>query len=181
VDLHFSPEIDPFETVYIFGGALNWENAGWGDCLNLEIRANPSPVVPEPPASSLGLDVNYILDEDRIMYAGPGSGTHALGGYPVWVPNFKNKGHWNLDKVAMAAVPAASGTGAFDWFTTEQFVGHYVSDMVIYGSTSNPVIIDATESAPLPQGHWLRLRVHNNTNTDFKVWGFMKMYRERLK
>lgn len=179
-DLHFSPEIDFMETVYIFGGALNWEGAGWGDCLSLEIRANSTPVLPDPPAAGLGLDVDYVVEDERLRYVGPGSGTHALGGYPVWVPNFKNQGHFNLDKAAMTPVPV-SGTGAFDWYTTEQFVGHYVSDMLIYGSTSNPVIIDATESAPLPQGHWLRLRVHNNTDTEFKVWGFMKMYRERLK
>ena len=180
VDIHFSTDLDPFELVYLFGGALSWENAGWGDMIDVEIRGNATPVVPDPPAGGLGLDVDYNMDGERLVYAGPGSGTHALGGYPIWIPNFKNQGHFNLDKVNMVPVPA-SGSGAFDWYPTEQFIGHYVSGLLVYGTSANPIIIDATESAPLPHGYWIRMIAHNNSNTDWKLWGFMKLYRERLK
>lgn len=182
VDLHFATEVNPQEIVYLFGGAISWADAGWGDCFNVEIRTIPTPVVPDPPAGGMGLDVDYVLDGERIMYAGaPGSGTHALGGYPAWVPNFNHTGHWNLNATKDGAVPAASGTGAFDWYITDQFVGHYVADLLTYGTSANPLTIDATEAAPLPYGTYLRVRIHNNSDTDWKLWGFMKLYRERLK
>lgn len=180
VDIHFSTDTNPMEIVYLFGGGISWENAGWGDEISLELRTAPTAVVPSGIAVSMGLPVVYALDGERVKYAGPGQGTHALGGYPKWVPNFNKTGYWDLDKVAMAAVPA-SQTGEFDWYITEQFVGHYVNAMSVYKNNSQPIILDATEAAPLPHGMFIRVVAHNISNTVWKVWAFMKLYRERLK
>jgi hypothetical protein len=181
VDVHFSTDVNPSEAIYIFGGGISWEDAGWGDEISLELRATPTSVVPAVVASGLGLPCDYNLVGDRIRHAGVGQGSHALGGYPKWIPNFTKTGYWDLDKVAMKAIPSVSGTGTFDWHTTEQFVGCYVQNLSVYKSNAHPIIIDATESAPLPYGVYLRLIAHNVSDTDWKVWAFMKMYRERLK
>jgi hypothetical protein len=181
VDVHFSTDVNPSENIYIFGGGISWENAGWGDEISLELRTSPTSVVPAAVASGLNLPVDYNLVGTRIRYAGPGQGTHALGGYPKWVPNFNKTGYWDLDKVAMKALPNASGTGTFDWYTDDQFVGHYLHNLQVYKNNSQPIIIDATESAPLPYGMYVRLVAHNVSNTVWRAWAFMKMYRERLK
>jgi len=182
VDIHFMnccPNLQ--EVIYVFGGAIGWEDAGWGDTFNFEIHAKASPVVPKVVADTIPLPVDYNLDGDKICYAGPGAGTHALGGMPVFVPAWDTDGHWDLDKVNMVPVPVASGTGHFNWHTTEQKVGNYISELMVYGTNHVPEIIDATEAAPLPYGHWLKLRITNNSNTDWRLWGWLRMYRERLQ
>lgn len=181
VTLEFLNNTTPSEAVYIFGGGIMWENAGWGDSFSLEIITDPTPVVPKAAADTIPLPVDYNLDGDKLYYAGPASGTHALGGTPVFVQNFEHAGYWDLDKVNMVPVPNFTQTGDFDWHTTEQSGGHYLNDLKVFGDSHTPTIIDGTESAPLPYGYKLKLKVKNNSNTDWKLWGFLRMYRERLK
>jgi len=180
-DFEFLNNAWPSEFIHVFGGALSWEGAGVGDCFNLEIRAHPTAVVPRVVATGLGLDVDYGLDGDRIFYAGPDGGDYALGGLPSMVQNFRRTGYWDLDRTAMQPIPNASGTGNFDWHTTDVLVGNYISSLLVRGTNYTPLIIDATESAPIPYGYYFRLRCHNNSNTNWRVWGFLRMYRERLK
>lgn len=180
-DFEFLNNTWPSEHIYIFGGAIAWENAGPMDCFNMEIRAKATPVVPKVVATGIGLDVDYNLDGDRLYYAGPGSGDYALGGLPVMVQNFQQTGYWDLDKTTMTPYPNISGTGNFDWHTTDTHVGNYISDLFVRGSNYSPQIIDATESAPVPYGCYFRLRCHNNSDSDWSLWGFLRLYRERLK
>lgn len=181
VDFEFLNNQWPSEHIYIFGGALCWENAGPMDCFNMEIRAHPTPVVPAVVASGLGLDVDYNVVDEKVVYAGPGMGSHALGGLPVMVQNFEQSGNWDLDRSTMTPYPNVSGTGNFDWHTTDTLVGHYIADLLVRGNNYNPRIIDATESAPVPYGYYFRLKCHNNSDTNWSLWGFLRMYRERLK
>jgi hypothetical protein len=181
VTLEFLNNSSPSEAIYIFGGGIMWENAGWGDSFCLEITTDPTPVVPKVVADTIPLPVDYNLDEDKIYYAGPASGSHALGGMPVFVQNFEHTGYWDLDKVNMVPVPSPAQTGNFDWHTTEQFGGHFINDLYVYGDSYQPTIIDGTEAAPLPYGYKLKLRIKNYSDTDWKLWGFLRMYRERLK
>lgn len=180
-DFEFLNNAWPSEYIYIFGGAIAWENAGPGDMFNMEIRAHPTPVVPRVVATGIGLDVNYNLDGDRLYYAGPDGGDYALGGLPVMVQNFQQTGYWDLDKNAMTPIPNVSGTGTFDWHTTDTHVGDYINDLFIRGTHYAPQIIDATESAPVPYGYYFRLRCQNVSNSNWSLWGFLRMYRERLK
>jgi hypothetical protein len=181
VTLEFLNNTIPSEAVYIFGGGIMWDNAGWGDSFCLEIITDPTPVVPKAVADTIPLPCDYNLDGDRIVATVPGSGTHALGGMPVFVQNFEHTGYWDLDKVNMIPVPNFTQTGDFDWHTTAQFGGHYINDLKVYGTSHTPTIIDGTESAPLPYGYKLSLKVTNNSATNWKLWGFLRMYRERLK
>lgn len=183
VDLQYLNYSDPDFTkvVWLYGGAFGWENAGWGDSLSVEVRARASSVVPRAVATGIGLDVDYDLDGERIAYAGPDAGDYALGGYPIWVPNFDREGYWDLDTQNLTAIPNVSGTGEFDWYITEQFVGHYVANLVVYGSNYTVVLLESTESVALPFGHWLRIIANNDSDTEWKTWGFIKLYRETLK
>ena len=180
-DFEFLNNAWPSEFVYIFGGAIAWEGPKRGDCFNLEVRAKPTPMLDAVTGSGMGLSADYNLDEDRIYFAGPGSGTHALAGLPIMVQNFKHNGYWDLDKVNMVPFPNTSMTGDFDWHTSDVKVGNFISDLLVQGNNYTPAIIDATESAPVPFGYYFRLRCHNNSDSDWSLWGFLRMYRERLK
>lgn len=181
-DLKFSNMVNPNESVYAFGGSFGWENAGWGDCFSFEIWGRGTPVVPRVVATGIGLAVDYKLDDDKIYYAGPDVGDYALGDYPTWIPTFDKKdGHWNLDKQNLVPIPVASGTGDYNWNTGDVHIGSYISDVLVYKDSGNLLTIDATEAAPLAYGHWFRVLAHNNSNTEWKLWGFLKMYRERLR
>ena len=181
VTLEFLNNATPSEAIYIFGGGLMWEGAGDGDCFCLEIITDPTPVVPKAVADTIPLPCDFNLDGDKIVATTPGSGTHALGGMPVFVQNFVHEGYWDLDTVNMVPVPNFTQTGDFDWHTTEQFGGSYINTLKVKGTSYQPTIIDGTESAPLPFGYKLRLKLMNHSNTDWKLWGFLRMYRERLK
>jgi hypothetical protein len=181
VTLEFLNNTTPSEAIYIFGGGIMWDNAGWGDSFCLEIVTDPTPVVPKVVADTIPLPCDYNLDGDKIVATVPGSGTHALGGMPVFVQNFVHAGYWDLDTVNMVPVPNFTQTGDFDWHTTEQFGGHFIHDLKVFGNSHMPTIIDGTEAAPLPYGYKLKLRLKNVSGTDWKLWGFLRMYRERLK
>jgi len=180
VDLHFSHDLDPMELVYVFGGGIAWENAGWGDNVELQIRSSPTAVVPRVVATGISLPVDYNLDGERIIYVGSDQGDYALGGYPKFVPNYNNTGHWNLNTQTLTPIPV-SGTGVFDWYVSDQHVGSYVKNLAVYGTNYQYLLIDGTESAPLPYGAYFRILAHNFSDTDWRFWGLMKMYRQRLK
>jgi hypothetical protein len=181
VTLEFLNNTTPSEALYLFGGGIMWEGAGVGDRFCLEIVCDPSPVVPKAVADTIPLPCDFNLDGDKIVATVPGSGTHALGGMPVFVQNFKHEGYWDLDKINMVPVPNFTQTGDFDWHTTEQVGGHFINDLLVAGTSCQPTIIDGTEAAPLPYGYKLKLRTQNHSDTDWKLWGFLRMYRERLK
>lgn len=182
VDLRFlSEHPDIQEVIYIYGGSISWENAGWGDHLCFQLRTNPTPVVPRAVAEGYGLPVDYSLDGERIYYAGPDAGDYALGGNPAWVPTFSGTGYWNLQAHPLAAIPAPSGNGAYDWCVTDQYIGSYLHNLSVYGTNHQLSLIDASEAAPLPYGTYMRIEIHNVSDTDWKLWGFLRMYRERLK
>ncbi|MBD3260331.1 MAG: hypothetical protein GF334_01415 [Candidatus Altiarchaeales archaeon] len=176
--LNSHPEVQ--EVIWLYGGSMSWDGAGWGDSMDFETRADPTTVVPRSEAEGMGLPVDYNLDGTRVYYAGPGSGTHALGSFPVWVPNFSGSGYWDLDKETMTPVPNTQGKGAHDWHTEEKSTGFFLKNVSIYKNSYNPTIIDATESIPLPYGWWFRLGLNVVSNNNVKIWGFLRLYRERL-
>ncbi len=182
IDVKFMNCAWPGEEIWVFGGSVMWEGAHYGDTFCLEIRAEASPVVPKAVADTIPLPVDYDLDGTRIKYAGPGLGTYALGGLPVFTPNWDKAGYWDLDAGGTSPIPNMGGTGAFDWHTVDSSIGDYMRELPIMGDNFSPTPIDATEAAPLPYGHYFRVTLHcdDETNTPH-LSGYLRIYRERLK
>jgi len=172
----------PSEEIWIFGGSVMWEEAHFGDTFSMEVRGQASPVVPRVVATGIPLPCDYDLDGDRIKYAGPDLGDYALGGLPIFIPNWDYEGYWDLDSGGTSAVPNMDGTGEFDWHTTDQAVGDYMREVPILGTNTNPAPIDASEAAPIPYGHYIRIILHceDETNEPCLI-GYLRIYRERLK
>lgn len=181
IDVKFMNCAWPGEEIWVFGGSVMWENAHFGDTFNLEIRAEASPVVPKAIADTIPLPVDYDLDGTRIKYAGPGLGTYALGGLPVFTPNWDRQGYWDLDSSGTSPMPNMSGTGEFDWHTVDSSVGDYMKELPITGDNFAPTPIDATEAAPLPYGHYFRVTLHCDDGDNVpNLSGYLRIYRERL-
>jgi hypothetical protein len=182
MDIKFMNCVYPPEEIWIFGGCVMWEGAHFGDTFSMEVRTMPSPVVPKVVADTIPLPCDFNLDGDRIVATIPGSGTHALGGLPVFVPNWDKEGYWDLDAAGTSAVPNMGGAGEFDWHTVDASVGDYMRRIPIMGDNYVPNPIDATEAAPLPYGHYIRIILHCADVTDEPcLSGYLRIYRERLK
>jgi hypothetical protein len=182
IDVEFmNCQYPPSEEIWIFGGSVMWQGATFGDHFSLQIRAKASPVVPAVIASGIPLPCDYDLEGTKIKYAGPGMGGYALGGMPVFVPNWNNTGWWDLDEQAMQPVPNMTQTGVFDWHTVDTEVGDYMHELPILGDNFAPNPIDATEAAPVPFGHYLRVCLHSEDgDANPQLAGYLRIYRERL-
>lgn len=182
IDVKFMNCSWPGEEIWVFGGSVMWEGAHFGDTFSLQIRAEASPVVPKVIADTIPLPVDYDLDGSRIKYAGPGLGTYALGGLPVFTPNWDRQGYWDLDSTGTSPMPNMSGTGEFDWQTVDSSVGDYMRALPIMGDNFSPTPIDATEAAPLPYGHYFRIILSCDDDTNEPhLSGYLRIYRERLE
>lgn len=169
VDIEFHPD---FGDVYLHEGYVQWENAGWGDCVCVEIYAKATPL-----QQSTNLD--YTLDGTKIRFApgGAGTGTDGLNGNPVWVINATNTGWWDTD--GTTATFNATQTGAYDWYTTEILVNRFMNNIPVYGSSSNYVMMQSADTTKLPAGYLIRVTAMNNSTTAWRTWMIMTLYREQ--
>jgi len=169
VDVQFHKD---YGDVYLHEGYIQWENAGWGDCVCVEIYATATPL-----QQSTNLD--YTIDSGvKIRYAagGAGTGTDGLAGDPVWVPNEAGTGWWDTDGVT--ATFNATQTGAYDWYTIEILANRFMNNIPVYGSSSNYVMMQSADTTKLPNGYVIRIEAKNNSGTAWKTWMIMTLYRE---
>ena len=170
VDIQFHKD---YGDVYLHEGYIQWENAGWGDCICVEVHALATPL-----QQSVNLD--YEIDASvKIKEAsgGPGTGTDGLNGDPVWVPNPAGTGWWDTDGVT--ATFSAAQTGAYDWYTIEILTNRFMNMVPVYGSSSNYVMLQSADTTLLPNGYIVRVKAINNSATAWKAWMFMTLYREQ--
>ncbi len=170
VDVEFHKD---YGDVYMHEGYLMWENAGWGDYIDVEIVAKPTPL-----QQSTNLD--YTIDASvKIRYAagGAGTGTDGLNGDPVWVPNAAGTGWWDTDGVT--ATFNATQTGAYDWYTIEILANRFMNKIPIYGTSTSYVMLQSADTTLLPPGYVIRITANNVSNTVWKSWMMMTLYREQ--
>ena len=169
VDVQFHKD---YGDVYLHEGYVQWENAGWGDCISVEIYATATPL-----QQSTNLD--YTIDASvkiRAAAGGPGTGTDGLNGDPVWVPNAAGTGWWDI--VDGSAVFSSGQTGAYDWYTIEILANRFMNKIPVYGSSSNYIMLQSADTTLLPSGYLIRIIAENNSGTAWKTWMFMTLYRE---
>ncbi len=124
-------------------------------------------------------NLDYEIDASvKIRYAagGAGTGTHGLNGDPVWVPNAAGTGWWDTDGVT--ATFNATQTGAYDWYTIEILANRLMNMIPVYGSSSNYVMLQSADASKLPNGYVVRVTAFNNSDTVWRAWMFMTLYRE---
>jgi len=173
-DIEFHPN---FGDVYLHEGYVMWQNAGWGDCIDVEVIAKPTPL---QTVSALDYElVNVTTGVNKIIAAsgGPGTGTHGLNGTPVFVPNETQTGYWNL----INGVPSFSSTqtGLYDWYDVEIPVNRFINRVPLFGTSSNYIMLQSADSVLMPPGYVLRITTFNNSDTIWKAWMFMTIYREK--
>lgn len=170
VDVQFHKD---YGDVYLHEGYIQWENAGWGDCVCVEIHALATPL-------QQATNLDYTIDASvKIRYAagGAGTGTDGLNGDPVWVPNSAGTGWWDI--VSGSAVFSSDQTGAYDWYTISILANRFMNMVPVYGSSSNYVMLQSADTTLLPSGYIVRVKAINNSATAWRAWMFMTLYREQ--
>lgn len=170
VDVQFHKD---YGDVYLHEGYVQWENAAWGDCICVEIYASATPL-----QQSTNLDYE-IVESVKIRYAagGAGTGTDGLNGDPVFVPNAAGTGWWDTDGVSATFNPMQ--LGKYDWYTIEILANRFMNQIPVYGSSSNYVMLQSADTTLLPNGYLVRITAMNNSDTNWKAWIFMTLYREQ--
>ena len=162
-----------FGDVYLHEGYVQWENAGWGDYIDVEIYATATPL-------QTSVNKDYTIDASvKIRYAagGAGTGTHGLNGDPVFVPSPAGTGWWDL--VDGAPSFNSGQTGAYDWYTIEILANRFMNKVPVYGSSSNYIMLQSADTVLLPQGYLIRVTAHNVSDTVWRIWMMMTLYREQ--
>lgn len=169
-DIEFDPQ---FGSIYIHEGYAQWEAAGWNDCIDVCAVAKPTPL-----QTSTNLD--YELDGTKIKIAsgGAGTGTHGLAGNPVFVPNRSNSGYWSLDSNDNP-VYSPTQEGKYDWHNVEVVVNRFINKVPVYGSSANYIMLQGADTSFFPPGYVLRIIAFNNSNTAWRAWMFLTIYREQ--
>lgn len=169
VDVEFHPS---FGDTYIHEGYVQWDNAGWGDCISVEVIAKATPL-------QQSTDLDYELDGYKIRYAsgGAGTGTDGLNGTPVFVLSSDTTGWWDL----IDGSPSfnATQTGKYDWYTVEVPVSRFINKVPVYNSSSSYVMLQSADTTLIPPGYVIRISAFNSSNTVWKAWMLMTLYRER--
>ena len=173
-DAHFHPDNGE---VHLFDGYIQWEGAGVGDEICVEVRAAPSPVIDH----TVSLDL--VVDGDGwVSYSqsGPGTGTHGFAGVPsLIVRSFSKDGEWDYSS-ATGLVPNFAGTGHYKISTQDKLVHRFVNRLPMIASSYGIFSIDSTEATLVPQGLYVRMHAHTGDNPtgNLKVSCMMMLWRE---
>ena len=172
IDIKFDPL---FGDAWIHEAYGMWENAGFGDYADAYTIAPPCPL-------QTFINLDFIIVDNKVLYSpsGPGTGTHGFAGNPAPVENLTHTGTWDYsDETGL--VPNFMGTGKYDIWTIEKISNQFISKLPIAGTTYSYVMLQSADSAKLISPFFLRVITHNVTNTSWKMWLFLTVYREKTK
>jgi hypothetical protein len=170
VDFSFDPL---FGEVWIHEGYAMWEGAGFGDAISVHVMA---PGVQLQTLSNLDL----VLSANTVKYSssGPGTGTHGFASIPAPVPVYDSTGDWNIDE-NNNLIPDFSGNGKYKIYTEEKTVFRFLEKIPIGGTTYSYTMLQSADSSQLIHPYFVRLISHNTSNSSWKIWFFVTLYRER--
>jgi hypothetical protein len=158
--------------VYLYDGYIKWQGAGVGDYCTVEVIAEASQL-----QTMANLDL--IVENNWVKYAGPGMGTHGFGGMPVLVPRaFSRDGDWDFS-TATGLVPNFEGNGSFKISDIERTVHTFVNKMPLLGDSANYLELNSEESTFLPPGFYIKVHVHNASPGNVQATVLMYIYRQQ--
>lgn len=171
-EVHFSPN---FGDIYIHEGYAKWENGGVGDYLTANVVATATQL-----QTSINLDLEITADNWVIPASGgPGTGTHGFASNPVLIRRSKSKdGEWDYDEVN-GLQPNTSGTGMYKISNIERDVHRYINKIPTHTTSYGYTRLTSDETAYLPPGYFLRIDVHNVSDTTWNLCVFMEVFREQ--
>lgn len=172
IDIKFDPL---FGDAWIHEAYGMWENAGFGDYINAYTIAPACPLQPF-------VDKNFIIVDNKVIFSpgGPGTGTHGFAGLPAPVDSPTKTGTWDYSEET-GLVPNFTGTGGYDIWTVEKVSNQFISKLPVAGTTYSYVMLQSADSAKLISPFFLRIVANNITDTSWKMWLFITVYREQTK
>ncbi len=171
IDIKFDPI---FGEVWLHEGYAMWENAGFGDYLSVQAIAPACPLQPF-------INKDLVLDGNKVKYSlgGPGTGDYGFSGIPAPVRNHSNTGSWDFNFNTSQLTPNFTNTGKFDIFTEDKSVNDFISRLPIAGTTYSYVMLQSADSTQVISPYFIRIKTYNISNTSWKIWMFVTLYRER--
>lgn len=171
IDVKFDPL---FGETWLHEGYAMWENAGFGDYLTVQAIAPACPLQPF-------VNKDLVLDGNKVKYSlgGPGTGDYGFAGVPAPVRNYANTGSWDFNFSNMQLTPNFTNTGKYDIFNVDKSVNDFISKIPIAGTTYSYVMLQSADSTQVISPYFIRITTHNVSNTTWKIWMFMTLYRER--
>ena len=158
--------------VYLYDGYIKWQGAGVGDYCTVEVIAEASQL-------QTVANLDLIVENNWVKYAGPGAGTHGFAANPVLVPRtFSRDGDWDFSS-ATGLVPNFEGTGSFKISPIERTVHTFVNKMPLLGDSANYLELNSEESTFLPPGFYIRVSVHNASPGAVQATILMYIYRQQ--
>ncbi len=171
VEARFAPE---FGDVYIHEGYAKWDNAGLGDYMNASVVTDATQL-----QTTINLDLEIVDNWVKFATGGAGTGTHGFAASPVLLKRTKSKdGDWNYDEIN-GLTPNILGTGLYKISDIEREVHKYINKIPTFGSSYGYTNLTSDETAYLPPGYFLRITVHNISNTTWNACVFMEVFREQ--
>lgn len=172
-DVKFDPR---HGRVWIHEAYLKFENGGLPDYLTSDIMAPATPL-------QQAVNLDLVVDGDGwVTFApgGVGTGTHGFGGNPSLLPRtYSQDGDWDWDGANLT--PNLTQTGGYRINSNEMSVHRYFNKIPLYGSSTTYFTMSSEETAELPVnlGYFIRIKVYNDSNSDWKLSAIIEIYRER--
>jgi len=174
--LYKDVEFDPRHgRVWIHEAYLKFENGGIPDYLTAMVMGKATQL-------QQAANLDLVLANNWITYSagGPGTGTHGFAANPVLVPRpYSKDGDWDFDGTNLT--PNFTGSGAYKISDIERKVNQYFNKIPLNGSSATYFTMSSEETAELlvANGYFIRIEVHNESNTPWDVSVIMEIYRER--
>ena len=166
-----------FGRVWIHEAYLKFFDAGEGDYVSSDIMATG---VVLQQVQDLDLET-YVLDgKTYVKYAagGAGTGTHGFASTPTLITrSFSKDGDWDWT-AETGAVPNMSQTGEYRICTEDMPVHRYVNKIPLY-KESHYFSMSSDETAEIWPGYYIRINVHNVSDSNWHLSVIMELYRER--
>lgn len=164
--------------VFLHEAYLKFTNAGEGDYIDGEIRAEGTPLQTAA-QKNLTVDGDGWIQPATNMHLGELNGSHGFLDPTkiVLVPRtFSGDGAWDYDGVNLA--PNYTNTGGYKMTSTERTIHRYVSKLPCFGDTMY-FSITSDETTELPPHYFLRVTGQNVSNTNWHASFILEIYRQR--
>lgn len=156
--------------VYLFGGAVSWENAGAQDGISLEVIATATDV-------TVGGSQTVNIVNNKIVPVDAGTGTHEISGIPTVVDNKTHTGYWKLENGQLVEAPNQDGN--LDLYTVDMTVARLVNRLATVPSTNHGHSFHSDNAWRILYGYKFRFKCHNVSNTNWNAALTLAMFRKK--
>jgi len=171
-DVKFDPR---HGRVWIHEAYLKFEEGGIPDYLTADIMA-PATLLQQVANLDLIVENGWV----KPSLSGAGTGTHGFAATPTLMPRpYSKDGCWDYDGVNL--IPNVTNTGMYRISDIDRPVHRYFNKIPLYGTSATYFTMSSEETAELriDLGYYIRINVHNNSNSAWNLSCIMEIFRER--